>query len=516
MSTARLSLAPSFLLGLFALIALVAVPQVSRADLLGFDPDAIYQVPLGDGPRRGSDRAPVTIVVWSDFTCGYCERVRATTEQVDRLYPGKVRWVFRHMPLDDEWTLGAEASLAAAAQGRFWPMHDRLFAVRGQVDRAGVELIASELGLDLGRFRADLDTGAYRKAVAIDVEAARHLGISSTPAFFVNGRPLRGNQPLQVFVAAVDQELARAGEALAKGVAPAALYQHLVADGRPHADAPADARPPFAELDRDQSYRVGLGLPGHIDGPADALVTVIAWSDFECPYCVRSAPLLARLRTEYGDRVRIVFRHMPLPFHHQAPLAAEAAVAAGAQGKFWPMHDRIFGDPKNLGRAALEAHAQAIGLDLARFRAALDERRYREAVNADAAAGSILGVQGTPALFVNGTVIPGAPPWAHLKNIVDARLREAEQLVATGVARGDVYGLVVLRAARAERGDPSRMPASATAGPIELGQVDREAAIQAACRGREAARARGLASRLAAPRRAAAAGACEAYGIDIE
>ena len=220
MSTARLSLAPSLLL---ALLALVAMPRTGRADLLGFDPDGIYQVPLGDGPRRGSDRAPITIVVWSDFTCAYCERVRATTEQIDRLYPGQVRWVFRHMPLDDEWTLSAEASLAAAAQGRFWPMHDRLFAVRGRVDRAALELIAGELGLDLGRFRADLDTGAYRKAVAIDVEAARHLGVSSTPAFFVNGRPLRGNQPLQVFVAAIDQELARARAALAAGVAPDAL-----------------------------------------------------------------------------------------------------------------------------------------------------------------------------------------------------------------------------------------------------------------------------------------------------
>jgi protein-disulfide isomerase len=503
-------------LGLAAMLAVVALPAVSRADGMGFDPAATYKVALGDGPRRGSPDAPITIVEWSDFSCGYCYRVRATLAQLERLYPGQLRLVFRHMPLDDEETLAAEASLAAAAQGRFWPMHDRLFAVRGRVDRAAVDLLASEVGLDLGRFRADLDSGAYRRRVAVDAEAARALGIRGTPSFFVNGRAIRGNQPLQVFVRTVDEELVRARAALATGVTADRLYDHLIASGAARADAPEDAAPRYDELDEQTSYRVGLGLPGHSQGPADALVTVVEWSDFECPYCARNAPVLARLRREYGDRVRLVFRHMPLPMHARAPLAAEATVAAAAQGKFWAMHDRIFAEPARLSRADFEEHARAIGLDMAQFRAALDERRYREAVAADEAAGSILGVEGTPTLFINGSAVPGAPRWEHLKQLVDARLAEAQQLMAAGVARGDVYGLLMLRAQRAERGDPSRMPTPATTGSIELGQDDREVAVEAACRGRDAARARSLAARLARPHRAAAAGTCAAFGIDIE
>ncbi|KAB2890821.1 MAG: thioredoxin domain-containing protein, partial [Kofleriaceae bacterium] len=141
----------------------------AHAQPRGFDPDAVYAVPLADSERRGPDDALLTIVEFSDFGCRFCVRAQHTLEQVERLYPGQVRWVFRHFPLDeDEGTLAAEAAVAAANQGRFWPMHDRLFAVRGQVDRAAVELYAAELGLDLTRFRHDLDSGAAKKVVLRD------------------------------------------------------------------------------------------------------------------------------------------------------------------------------------------------------------------------------------------------------------------------------------------------------------------------------------------------------------
>jgi protein-disulfide isomerase len=513
MSPARWSLRIVVPLAVAFLLGPLRLP--AHADAMSFDPDATYKVPAGAGPRRGPADAPVTIVEWSDFACRYCGLVRATLEQLERLHPGKLRWVFRHLPLDDEETLAAEASLAAHAQGHFWPMHDRLFAARGRVDRAAVESMAAELGLDLARFRADLDSGVHRAAIVADTQAAHALGVTGTPAFFVNGKAVRGNQPLQVFQRTVAAELAAAEAAIAAGAPAAGYYDRLIASGRPSADAPSDAGRDFEELDDQASYRVGLGLPGHSDGPADALVTVVEWSDFECPYCASNAPVLARLRTEYGDKVRLVFRHLPLVFHPRAELAAEAAVAAAAEGKFWAMHDRIFATPRALARADLEAHAQAIGLDMARFRAALDDRRYRGAVAGDAAAGNILGVQGTPTLFVNGTAVPGAPRWEHLKLLVDARLAEAERLLASGVARGDVYGLVMLRAQRIEDGDPSRMPAPASTGVIELGQVERATAVLAACRGREATRARTLAARLKGARRTGVAAACAADGIDL-
>src|SRR5690606_26312176 len=128
------------------------------------------------------------------------------------------------------------------------------------------------------------------------------------------------------------------------------------------------------ELDPAATYRVGVGLPGHQLGPDHALVTIIAWSDFQCPYCKKAVPVLAALRQKHGDEIRIVFRHLAMAYHRKAGLAAEAAVAAAEQGKFWAFHDQLFAQFGALDRADLERFAAAAKLDLPRFRAALDDR----------------------------------------------------------------------------------------------------------------------------------------------
>jgi len=482
-----------------------------------FDPAAVYAVPIDDAPRHGPDGAPITIVEFSDYACRYCNRVLRTLEHVARRHGDRIRWVYRHLPLDDDDTLAAEAGLAAAAQGSFWPMHDRLFAVHGQVDRASVELIAADLGLDLIRFRGDLDAQTHRAAVLADQALAVRLGVTGTPTFFINGRRLRGNQPLGVFLRVIDEELARADEAAAAGVAPEALYAHLTGEGRAAADGDEDEDEDYGApaLDPTRIYRVGLGLDGHQTAGEAPLVTVVEWSDFQCPYCASNAPNLARLRREYGDKVRLVFRHLPLPGHPDAQLAAEAAVAAAAQGKFWEMHDRLFVARDAMGRADLEKMAADIGLDLAEFRAALDERRYRDAVADDAAAAAALGINGTPTLFLNGQPLEGAPQWDQLKMLVDLQLDAAESLVASGIERADVYGMIMNTAADGERGDPSRMPRTTTGARLELQQDDREVAVEAACRGRDRARAGKLADLLKGPGRAAVRTTCQAYGVDL-
>jgi protein-disulfide isomerase len=502
-----------------ALLAVVGlallVPARADADRKWFDPTAVYAVEVGASPTRGPADAPITIVEWSDYACRYCNRARRTLANVERLYGDKIRWVYRHLPLDEDDTTAAEAGLAAAAQGAFWPMHDRLFAVHGQVDRAGVEMLAGELGLDLTRFRGDLDAAVHRAQILDDEADALALGVTGTPTFFVNGRPLRGAQPLGVFVRVIEEELARAEAALAAGTAADRLYEHLVGGGRASADVDdeEDYAPP--ELDPTAVYQVGLGLDGHVQGPADALVTIVEWSDFQCPFCAENAPNLVRLREEYGDRIRLVFRHMPLPNHPEAQLAAEAAVAAAAQGKFWEMHERLFGAQQAMSRADLEAHGEAIGLDMTAFRAALDERRHRDAVADDAAAGSALGIGGTPTIFVNGAPIEGAADWEHLKLTVEARLMDAQSLVAAGIEPADVYAVIMTTAERAERGDPSRMPRTARGARLELRQDDRVTAIEAACRGRDAARAGKMAGKLKGKGKARAKATCEAYGIDL-
>jgi len=490
---------------LLAMVALTGAP--AHAERAGFDPGAVYKVPRGNAPASGPVEAPVTIVAWSDYACAYCNRVQGTLDHLARLYPGQLRWVHRTLPLDDDNTLASEAALAADAQGRFLPMNDRLYVLGGHVDRATVELLARELGLDMVRFRADLDTHAYRPSIDADIADARTLGISGTPTFFVNGRPVHGNQPLHSFVAVVDQELARAA-------AEPGGYDARVAGGKLAADAPAEATAePFA-LQARMLYRVGLGLPGHQIGPDDALVTIVEWSDFQCPFCARQAPVLAHLREKYKNDVRIIYRHLPMGFHRSAALAAEAGVAAAEQGKFWAFHDQVFANFGHLDRADLERFAEAAGLDLPRFRAALDERRYHDAIVAEAASAEALGVDGTPTMFINGAPIDGARDDRTMDRLVEAHLARSRGVVKAGIAPADLYALLMSSAEGDDRADPSRIP-SAAAIHVELRGEDQARAVAAACRRRDAARAAELAGRLAGDPRKRATRVCAGVGIDL-
>lgn len=513
-------LVPSRLLRpIFMLVSLVVLSGRAHAQQpRAFDPALAYRVPVAGAPARGPADALITIVELSDFTCGFCGRAQATLAELERLYPGQLRMVYRHNPLDlDDAGLAAEASMAAAAQGRFWPMHDLLYAAGGRVERAQVEDFALALGLDLGRFRRDLDTHRHLPHITADAELAHALGIYSTPTFFINGRPLLGALPLRAFVQVVEEELARARTLLARGTPRHRIYDTILAGAEPRGarlDASRresdDTR--SAELDAARIYRVGPGLSGHTIGPDHALLTVVVFSDFQCPYCVRLQPALRALRREYGDDVRIVFRHLPLSSHPRAQLAAEAAVAAAMQGKLWEFHDHLFAAPGRLSRADLERHARAIGLDMTAFRAALDDRRYLELVATDAAAAGALGVRGTPTLFVNGTPVVGSAPFEYLQRLVfEPKLAEARALVARGVARADLYE-TILRAADAA----TSTPVAPIQAAVEMDRDQRRAALLRACRTRDGARARAVYGAMQdADERSDARLQCSPYGVEL-
>ncbi|MCY1021041.1 DsbA family protein [Pyxidicoccus sp. MSG2] len=158
-------------------------------------------------------------------------------------------------------------------------------------------------------------------------------------------------------------------------------------------------------------------------GARDARVTVEVWSDFQCPYCARGATIIDGLREKYGNQVRIVFRHQPLPMHANAKLAAVASMAAHEQGKFWEMHDVLFDNQRSLDRASLEGYAKGLGLDLGRFRQALDSATLANYVDADTVEAQKRGIAGTPTFFINGKSVMGARPLADFTQLVDAELK---------------------------------------------------------------------------------------------
>jgi diadenylate cyclase len=151
-----------------------------------------------------------------------------------------------------------------------------------------------------------------------------------------------------------------------------------------------------------------VGDRDHVRGSATAPVTLVEYGDYECPYCGKAYPIVEELRERLGDRLRFVFRHFPLDsVHPHARHAAKAAEAAGAQGRFWEMHDLLYQNQEDLGDEALGRYAAEIGLDLDRFQSDLAERRHAPRVREDRLGGERSGVDGTPAFFVNGVRYEG-------------------------------------------------------------------------------------------------------------
>lgn len=157
-------------------------------------------------------------------------------------------------------------------------------------------------------------------------------------------------------------------------------------------------------------------------GPKDAKVTIVEFSDFECPFCSRAADVTKKVKEKYSDKVRFVFRQFPLSFHPNAHVAAEASLAANAQGKFWEFHDKLFENQKALGRPELEAYAKELGMDVAKFKKALDDKSFAATVDGEMKLGEEVAVDGTPTMFINGARVANPTDFDGLSKQIDAAL----------------------------------------------------------------------------------------------
>lgn len=205
------------------------------------------------------------------------------------------------------------------------------------------------------------------------------------------------------------------------------ILQYLTADAqRRHAQAffaqlKADAKVETF-LPEPELPRIDVEAVGPSKGPENAPVTVVIFSDFECPFCDRANATLAQVEETYGDKVRLVFRDFPLAFHPNAHKAAEAGHCADEQGKFWELHDKMFANQRALGGDELKAYAREVGLDGERFDECLDSGKMAEKVIANMQAGEEAGVRGTPAFFVNGQMLSGAQPFEEFRKVIDREL----------------------------------------------------------------------------------------------
>jgi protein-disulfide isomerase len=425
-----------------------------------------YKIMPGDAPSTGAKEPKITLIEFSDFQCPYCSRAKGTVDELLKIYKDSLQVTFRHFPLPfhNNATGAAVAAVAATEQGKFWEMHDKLFANQQALGAADLEKYAQEIGLDMAKYKAAVDNPKTKAAVEADKKMGETYGVGGTPAFFINGHSFSGAYPLDSFKTAIDEELKKVDAKIASGTPRAGLYAALVKDGLEKA-APRKEEPRAGEPKADEVYKAEVaGAP--VKGAKDALVTIVQFSDFQCPFCSRVEGTIDQVLKEYAGKVRVAWRNLPLPFHNNAKPAALAAMAANQQGKFWQMHGILFKNQQALSAADFEKYAQEIGLNMSKFKAALEDKKLAASVDAEAAMGNKIGARGTPAFFINGHFLSGAQPFERFKTVIDEELKKAEELVKKGTPKAKVYD-VLMKTAKAEVGGgaPPSAGGDAPSGP---------------------------------------------------
>ncbi len=415
-------------------------------------PEDDAPIPIAsDDAVRGSRLAYVTIVVFSDFQCPFCTRLETTIDRLREEYgEDKLRIVFKNSPLPfhQHARLAAEVGqgvLALAGQEAFWRYHAVAFRRQGVMSPEAIRAWAVNAGVDERALEDGLAKKKWAQKVDYDISVAKKIGASGTPMSYVNGVLISGAQPFDRFKEVVEQELANAKALVERGVARDKVYTQL---------ATANFKPARSDDDDDDARdaaeaKIVNKIPAGnapVRGPATAQVTIIEFSDFQCPFCKRGEETMARIRREYGDKVRILWRDMPLPFHPRAEPAAQLARAARAQkgdAGFWAVHDLLFQSQPNLEDSDLERISREAKLDTAKAMAAVAGKTFKKAIEDDVSVGDDFKASGTPHFFINGRRLVGAQPFEKFKPIIDEEIAKADALLAQGTSRAALYDTLI-------------------------------------------------------------------------
>jgi protein-disulfide isomerase len=406
--------------------------------------DSIFAISPND-PALGRPDALVTLVVFGDIQCPFTSRLFGTLENLRRQYgDGELRIVWKHLPLPfhKEAAPAAEASVAVHRLGgsrAFYCFLGELFDKQRSLDATVYQQAAQKCGVNPAAMEAEVRSGNPARKVAADQQIAQATGTRGTPNSFINGFQLSGAQPVDKFISALDAEKAEARKAIASGVSPLELHASRAKENfsKP---APRPARPSAAAMPNTTVYKVPVGQ-SPVLGSQYALVTIVMFQDFQCPFCRRSASTIAQLRTEFGNDLRVVFKHNPLPFHKEAMPAAQLAMEARAQKGntgFWQAYDALFAETR-IDDAILDQVARNLRLNAHAVRSAITSNRHQTAIDADVQLARQLGATGTPTFYINGRRLTGAQPIEKFRALINEVLPTAKALTQRGVPRARVY-----------------------------------------------------------------------------
>lgn len=379
----------------------------------------------------GDPNAPVQIVEFTDYQCPFCQQYAVETFPTvftEMIESGRAFYAIKDLPLDNlhsEAVVAATAARCAGEQEAYKEMHDAVFANQavwgGSGETAAINVfadLAADLGLDSEELKSCIELGEQRDRVLANQQESLALGVNSTPTFYVNGYPLRGAQPFNVF------------ESIAELIENGELEATLEAQMRQaYEQAQAQAAQP-----QPPSGPVDIPIDGaHAIGDPNAPITIVEYTDFQCPFCSRHfEQTFSQLKENYIDTgvVYYVFKDFPLTqIHPEAVLAANAARCAGDQDAYLAMHDALFSNQADWDRnpdaeSLFNQYAAELGLDEALFATCLADGTYEDSIYADLNEGTSFGVNGTPAFFLNGYFLSGAQPYATFVDAVEFLLEE--------------------------------------------------------------------------------------------
>lgn len=437
-------------------------------------------------PSWGSPVAPVTWVLYSDFACPFCSRLVPVMEDLQRLYgPASLRIVWKHHPLPMHPNArplhaASEAVFRVSGSAGFWRFHNLAFSKQDDNGPDAIVGWAETLGVDRAAFLERWVDPDGLKKIEADVAEGVAIGVDGTPASFINGTLISGAMPLEDFKKVIDAELKAVNGLRAQGVLPESVYAARVAT---NFVAPPKRIPqaPGESPEEDEEDRVTWFVPvgsSPSRGSTDALVTMVVFSEFECPFCARIEPTLEELLAAYKNDLRVVWKHQPLPFHeHAMPAARLAQWTSEHRGAsaFWALHKLLFDNQTDLETSALIGYGKQAGLTEKEAKMALEDARLDAGIEADMDLAADLGVRGTPCAFINGRRVVGAQPVEVFRAAIDAALVEAQE-VASRVGRASTYAELMKDARKAP---PSkRVALSAPAGAPRLGPRDSTVTIQ--------------------------------------
>jgi protein-disulfide isomerase len=425
-------------------------------------------------PAWGKPEAPVTIVEISDFECPFCARVTSTIARVQTQYgPDKVRLIWKHNPLPSHRNARPAAEAAATVQGLggdFWKFNELAFANQRDLTPENFARWAAASGVDARPFQAALEAKKYSGKVDQDLALARQIGANSTPHFRINGKALIGAQPFEKFAQLIDEQLSAADALALSGVPRARASLELTRRNFKSEEASKPRPEPRAEPEDTTVWNVPLRDDDPSKGSPSALVTVVEFSDFQCPYCARVEATLAKLLDEYRDDLRIIWKDNPMPYHPRARPAAYLARFAYDQGgnqAFWAAHAALFASQSNLDDSGLESIAKQLGLRWEQLSVAIHSDRYRERLDESGALALVFGANGTPHFFINGRHLVGAQPYEKFKQLVDIGLENARRLLAQGVSRDKVFRELMKAGKGAPEPERKQVPSAGPDSPFK-------------------------------------------------